>query len=176
MKKAMMDEGSEEDRERFENIEELASVAARYDHLLGKEGISLFLAEAALASDQDEMDRPQGVTSKRGDTLGGSVTLMTVHAAKGLEFDTVFVSGMEEGLFPHANMNEKDRDEEEERRLFYVAMTRAKERLFLTLARIRKIYGSDTYSEPSSFLADIGEHLMLYDETDLHSEPQVIHF
>lgn len=158
MKKAMMDEGSEEDRERFENIEELASVAVRYDHLLGKEGISLFLAEAALASDQDELD--QGDSSQRG------VTLMTVHAAKGLEFDTVFVSGMEEGLFPHANMNEKDRDEEEERRLFYVAMTRAKERLFLTLARIRKIYGSDTYSEPSSFLADIDSSLITNDETD----------
>ena len=74
---------------------------------------------------------------------------MTVHAAKGLEFNTVFVSGMEEGLFPHENMNgEKDRDEEEERRLFYVAMTRAKERLILTLARVRKIYGSDFVTTP----------------------------
>jgi len=156
MKKALFDEGSEEDRERFENIEELASVAARHDTAPGKESISLFLAEAALASDQDEMDV--------GEKVG--VTLMTVHAAKGLEFNTVFVSGMEEGLFPHANMNEKDRDEEEERRLFYVAMTRAKDRLFLTLARIRKIYGSDSVTAPSSFLADIDSSLMLYDETD----------
>jgi len=156
MKKAMMDEGSEEDRERFENIEELASVAARHDAAAGKESIALFLAEAALASDQDEMDQGEK----------GGVTLMTVHAAKGLEFNTVFVSGMEEGLFPHEDMGgDKDRDEEEERRLFYVAMTRAKERLFLTLARIRKIYGSDTYAEPSSFLADIDSSLMLYDET-----------
>ena len=92
---------------------------------------------------------------------------MTVHAAKGLEFNTVFVSGMEEGLFPHENMNgEKDRDEEEERRLFYVAMTRAKERLILTLARVRKIYGSDFVTTPSSFLADIHPSLMLYDETN----------
>ena len=92
---------------------------------------------------------------------------MTVHAAKGLEFNTIFVSGMEEGLFPHQGMeNENDRDEEEERRLFYVAMTRAKERLYLTLARVRKIYGSDYLSEPSSFLADIDPSLMLYDETD----------
>ena len=156
MKKALFDEGSEEDRERFENIEELASVAARHDTAPGKASISLFLAEAALASDQDEMDV--------GEKVG--VTLMTVHAAKGLEFNTVFVSGMEEGLFPHANMNEKDRDEEEERRLFYVAMTRAKDRLFLTLARIRKIYGSDSVTAPSSFLADIDSSLMLYDETD----------
>lgn len=157
MRRALYDEGSEEDRERFENVEELASVAARHDSSPGKESISLFLAESALASDQDELDQ--------GEKTG--VTLMTVHAAKGLEFNTVFVSGMEEGLFPHQGMgNETDRDEEEERRLFYVAMTRAKERLFLTLARVRKIYGSDTLAEPSSFLADIGEALMLYDETD----------
>ncbi len=157
MRRALVDEGSEEDRERFENIEELASVATRYDGMPGKEGIALFLAESALASDQDEMD--QG--SKTG------VTLMTVHAAKGLEFNTVFVSGMEEGLFPHEDMGgEKDRDEEEERRLFYVAITRAKTRLFLTLARIRKIYGTDTFSAPSSFLADLDSSHVIYDETN----------
>ena len=172
MRRAMLDEGSEEDRERFENVEELASVAARHDAVVGKESIAAFLAEAALASDQDELDRPRGdrpggVSSSRGDSSRAGVTLMTVHAAKGLEFNTVFVSGMEEGLFPHQGMgNDTDRDEEEERRLFYVAMTRAKRRLLLTLARIRKIYGSDTYSEPSSFLADIDGALMLQDETE----------
>lgn len=161
MRRIMVEEGNADDRERFENVEELASVAARHDYMPGKEGVAAFLAEAALASDQDELDLRQGVTSKRG------VTLMTVHAAKGLEFDTVFVSGMEEGLFPHQGMgNDIDRDEEEERRLFYVAMTRAKERLILTLARIRKIYGSDYASEPSSFLADIDTSLLFYDETD----------
>ena len=154
MQRAMLEEGSEEERERFENVEELASVATRYDHLPGKEGIALFLAEAALASDQDEMDQGE----KKG------VTLMTVHAAKGLEFDTVFVTGLEEGLFPHTGLgNETDRDEEEERRLFYVALTRAKQRLFLTLARIRTIYGSPTLAEPSSFLSDIDQSLMRYD-------------
>jgi DNA helicase-2/ATP-dependent DNA helicase PcrA len=158
MKRALFEEGNAEDRERFENVEELASVAARYDASSGKGGIAAFLAEAALASDQDEMD--QG-SEKRG------VMLMTVHAAKGLEFGTVFVSGMEEGLFPHQGMgNDTDRDEEEERRLFYVAMTRAKERLYLTLARVRKIYGSDFASEPSSFIADIDSSLLLYDETE----------
>jgi DNA helicase-2/ATP-dependent DNA helicase PcrA len=157
MRRAYVDEGSDEDRERFENIEELASVAARHDHTPGKGSIATFLAEAALASDQDELDQGE----KKG------VTLMTVHAAKGLEFNTVFVSGMEEGLFPHQGMGgADDRDEEEERRLFYVAMTRAKERLILTLARVRKIYGSDFVSEPSSFLADIDPSLMLYDETN----------
>jgi len=156
MRRVLYDEGSAEDRERFENVEELASVAARHDAVPGKEGIATFLAEAALASDQDEIDQGE----KRG------VTLMTVHAAKGLEFTTVFVSGMEEGLFPHQGMGDSnDRDEEEERRLFYVAMTRAKERLYLTLASVRKIYGSDFVTAPSSFLSDIDNSLMLYDET-----------
>jgi DNA helicase II / ATP-dependent DNA helicase PcrA len=155
IRKALVEEGSADDHERFENVEELATVAARHDGIPGKEGIAAFLAEAALTSDQDEIDR----TSKKG------VTLMTVHAAKGLEFDTVFVSGMEEGLFPHGGMgDDQNRDEEEERRLFYVAVTRAKNRLFLTLARIRKIYGSDYISEPSSFLADIDRSLMRYEE------------
>ncbi len=160
MRKALVDEGSAEDRERFENVEELASVAARHDGVVGREGIANFLADAALASDQDELDHPHGRGEKRG------VTLMTVHAAKGLEFGTVFVTGMEEGLFPHEGMREEDRDEEEERRLFYVALTRAKDRLFLTLARVRKIYGTDYLSEPSSFLADIDRSLIEYDETD----------
>ncbi|MDE2173577.1 MAG: UvrD-helicase domain-containing protein [Patescibacteria group bacterium] len=157
MRRALLEEGSQEDRERFENVEELASVAARHDGRPGKEGIAAFLAEAALAGDQDELDQ--------GEKTG--VTLMTVHAAKGLEFDTVFVSGMEEGLFPHQGMDsEKDRDEEEERRLFYVAMTRAKTRLFLSFARVRKIYGSDYFAEPSSFLADLARSLVVYDEYD----------
>ncbi len=158
MRRAMVEEGTDDDRERFENVEELASVAARHDDTPGKTGIAAFLAEAALASDQDDMDKGK---------QNAGVTLMTVHAAKGLEFETVFVSGMEEGLFPHQGIgNDTDRDEEEERRLFYVAMTRAKTRLFLTLARIRKIYGTDFLSEPSSFLADIDRSLILYDEND----------
>ncbi len=159
MRRALFEEGSAEDRERFENVEELASVATRHDQVVGKESIAEFLAESALAGDQDELDQ--------GEKTG--VTLMTVHAAKGLEFGTVFVGGMEEGLFPHQGMGgEKDRDEEEERRLFYVAITRAKERLFLTLARVRKIYGTDTAAEPSSFLADIDNSLVLLDEIEDH--------
>jgi DNA helicase-2/ATP-dependent DNA helicase PcrA len=142
-------EGGEEDRERFGNIRELAALAARHDAAPGKEGIAAFLAESALASDQDELDR---------DTSGGGVTLMTVHAAKGLEFGTVFIAGMEEGLFPHELLGGhggEERDEEEERRLFYVALTRAKRRIILTLAYVRKLYGADYLSEPSSFLRDL---------------------
>lgn len=155
--KAHLTKGGEEDLERLENIRELGAFAARYDAVQGKEGIAAFLADAALASDQDEMDRKK-------DARG--VTLMTVHAAKGLEFDTVFVSGMEEGLFPHEGMGDEDRDEEEERRLFYVAVTRAKRRLFLTLARVRRIYGTEYLSEPSPFIRDIDESLVSVDDDD----------
>ncbi len=149
-------EGTEEERDRFENIQELVALATRYDSIAGEEGISSFLADTALASDQDELDRKQEA---------GGVTLMTIHAAKGLEFDTVFIVGMEEGLFPHEGIGEKNRDNEEERRLFYVAITRAKIRLFMTLARVRNIYGTDYLQEPSSFLADIDKTLVQYDDT-----------
>ncbi len=153
---AALAKGGEEDKERLENAKELATLASRYDHIPGTEGLDAFLADTALAGDQDELDRPQEKETKAG------VTLMTVHAAKGLEFDVVFVSGMEEGLFPHEGRGGDDeaRDEEEERRLFYVAMTRAKKRLILTMARIRRIYGQDYVSEPSSFLHDIDRSLM----------------
>src|SRR5690606_24261347 len=89
-----LEKGGEDDAERLENVKELSTLASRFDGMPGEEGIAAFLAESALASDQDEMDAP-GKKGARG------VTLMTVHAAKGLEFDTVFVTGLEEGLFPH---------------------------------------------------------------------------
>lgn len=152
----MLSKGGEEDLERLENAQELATLATRYDGVPGLPGISEFLADAALASDQDELDRPQG----------GGVVLMTVHAAKGLEFDTVYVTGLEEGLFPHEGHGEEERDEEEERRLFYVAITRAKKTLFLTFARVRRIYGTDYLSEPSSFFSDFDPSITAYVEED----------
>ena len=148
--------GGEEDAERLENAKELATLASRYDGMPGEEGIAAFLAESALAGDQDELDAP-GTTG---------ITLMTVHAAKGLEFDTVFVTGMEQGLFPHEAREGEKRDEEEERRLFYVAVTRAKRRLNLTLATVRRIYGTDFASEPSMFIRDIDEGLITFSEGD----------
>jgi DNA helicase-2/ATP-dependent DNA helicase PcrA len=158
----LLEKGGEDDQERLENIKELATLASRYDGMDGREGIALFLTDAALASDQDELDRK---TDRNG------VTLMTVHAAKGLEFDTVFVTGLEEGLFPHQGHEGEKRDEEEERRLFYVAMTRAKKRLILTFARIRRIYGTDFLSEPSTFLRDFDPSLTMYsDEVDPYEE------
>lgn len=151
--RATYEKGADDDLERLENAKELATLASRHDETPGMEGINAFLADAALAGDQDEMDRK---VEKKG------VTLMTVHAAKGLEFDTVFVSGLEEGLFPHEGMDDGERDEEEERRLFYVAVTRAKARLYLSMARVRRIYGTDYLQDPSSFLQDIDASLLRY--------------
>ncbi len=162
MATALLKEG-EDGEERLQNARELASLASRHDEMPGVEGIAAFLAEAALAGDQDEMDRDE---TKKG------VTLMTVHAAKGLEFKTVFVTGLEEGLFPHEGMGDENRDEEEERRLFYVAVTRAKQRLILTLARVRRIYGTDYASAPSSFLRDIDQSLINYNEEGEYGQPE----
>jgi DNA helicase-2/ATP-dependent DNA helicase PcrA len=156
METALLKEG-EEGQERLENIAELAVLASRHDAEPGKDSIADFLADSALASDQDEMDRTDhGTNAKK------AVTLMTVHAAKGLEFDHVVVTGLEEGLFPHEGMDDEERDEEEERRLFYVAVTRARKRLVLTLARVRRVYGSDFFSEPSQFLRDIDPSLVSF--------------
>ena len=162
METALLKEG-EEGQDRLENIKELGALASRHDETPGRDGISAFLADSALASDQDEMDRPLEAKKK-------GVTLMTVHAAKGLEFDMVFVTGLEEGLFPHENMAEEERDEEEERRLFYVAVTRAKKRLVLPLARIRRVYGTDFFSEPSQFLRDIDPSLVSFLEADEYED------
>jgi DNA helicase II / ATP-dependent DNA helicase PcrA len=151
---SLLKEG-EDGQERLENARELVTLASRHDGISGLEGISAFLAECALSGDQDELDRPES-----SEEIKKGVTLMTVHASKGLEFDTVFVTGLEEGLFPHQGMGiDEDRDEEEERRLFYVAITRAKKHLILTLARVRKIYGTDFFSEPSQFIGDIDPSL-----------------
>ncbi len=151
--KTTYEKGGDDDLERLENAKELATLASRHDDVPGRDGISAFLADTALAGDQDEMDRKKE---------SSGVTLMTVHAAKGLEFEYVFVTGLEEGLFPHAGMDDENRDQEEERRLFYVAVTRAKKRLYLTLVRVRRIFGTDYLQEPSTFLQDIDQSLITY--------------
>lgn len=144
--------GNDEDQERLENIMELVTLATGYDELLPEEGIEQLLTDAALVSDQDSLKK---------ETSG--VKLMTVHSSKGLEFDTVFVSGMEEDLFPHRRFGEKKKegeDSEEERRLFYVAITRARKKLYLTLAQMRTIFGSKQINTPSHFIADINEDFL----------------
>jgi DNA helicase-2/ATP-dependent DNA helicase PcrA len=138
--------GTEEDLARLENLRELVSLATRYDEEGPEEAVAALLEEAALQSDQDEL---------KTDDEDDAVRLMTVHAAKGLEFPYVFVTGLEEGLFPHERLDEKGVDTEEERRLFYVALTRAQKKVFLTYAHLRTIFGSQRVNVPSSFLTDL---------------------
>ena len=143
-------EGSEEDMERLENIKELATLALKYDNLPNGAGVERLLEDAALASDQDSMLISEGKKEQRD-----AIKLMTVHASKGLEFKYVFITGLENGLFPHEKDSKIDEDKEEERRLFYVALTRAKEKLFLSFANFRTIFGSRQINTPSEFIADI---------------------
>jgi len=141
--------GTEEDLERLENIKELASLALKYDHLENGISIEKLLEDASLASDQDSL-----IDSENKKEKTDAIKLMTVHASKGLEFKYVFITGLEDGLFPHQKDN-KTEDAEEERRLFYVALTRAKEKLFLSFANFRTIFGSRQINTPSEFIADI---------------------
>jgi DNA helicase-2/ATP-dependent DNA helicase PcrA len=157
--------GTEEDIERLENIKELATLALKYDNLSNGTGVEKLLEDASLASDQDSlmMNQPasaQGFGKAKEKT--NSVKLMTVHASKGLEFKYVFVTGLEDGLFPHERHNETQtgEDREEERRLFYVAITRAKEKLFLSFANFRTIFGSRNINAPSEFISDIPGDLL----------------
>ncbi|MGC8960135.1 MAG: ATP-dependent helicase [Chloroflexia bacterium] len=131
-------------QERWENVQELRTVAQEYAALPPGEGLAAFLEQTALVADIDEYD-------ERGD----AVTLITLHQAKGLEFPVVFIAGMEEGLLPHARSMGDTEELEEERRLCYVGMTRAKERLYLFRAFRRTIFGNAEVREPSRFLAPL---------------------
>ncbi|OGG88591.1 hypothetical protein A2592_00355 [Candidatus Kaiserbacteria bacterium RIFOXYD1_FULL_42_15] len=138
--------GTEDDLSRLENLRELVTLAARYSELDPEDAVEALLENAALQSDQDELKDKEEQDAVR---------LMTVHSAKGLEFPDVFISGLEEGLFPHERLDDAETDHEEERRLFYVALTRAGKKLFLSYAHMRTIYGSQRINAPSSFLNDI---------------------
>ncbi|MEK7169689.1 MAG: UvrD-helicase domain-containing protein, partial [Patescibacteria group bacterium] len=155
---AELKKGGSEDEERLENIKELVTFATRYDILPGEpttearaEKVDAFLSDVALQSDQDELKEEKP-----------AVRLMTVHASKGLEFAYVFISGLEEGLFPHERGGETldEGATEEERRLFYVAVTRAKKKVFLTYAGVRTIFGSRQVTVPSEFIFDIDEEFL----------------
>lgn len=136
--KTLTDDGTPSSEERMGNLEVLASNAAVYDDLED------FLADASLMSSADES------------SVKNSVTLMTLHAAKGLEFPVVFMVGMEDGLFPSGRATDNEEDLEEERRLAYVGMTRAMRKLFLTYAASRYSYGNRNYNMPSRFLTELG--------------------
>lgn len=144
-----LDDGSSEGAARLENVHELISVSSKYDGLEPGISLSIFLEEVSLIADIDTADYSEN-----------AVTFMTVHSAKGLEFPYVFVAGLEEGIFPHNRSLMEPSELEEERRLMYVAMTRAMERLYLLHARERMLYGEYRVNAPSQFLNDIPEELV----------------
>jgi DNA helicase-2/ATP-dependent DNA helicase PcrA len=136
--------------ERWENVQELRNVAAQFDELEPEHALMRFLEDTALMSDVDEYD-------ERID----SVTFITLHAAKGLEFPVVMIIGMEEGLLPHIRSFDDPAQMEEERRLCYVGVTRAKERLYLLRAFRRSLMGQGGHNPPSRFLKDLPQEIVL---------------
>ncbi|QQG49894.1 MAG: UvrD-helicase domain-containing protein [Candidatus Berkelbacteria bacterium] len=141
--KSFVDDGTPEGEGRVENVEELVNLASEF------ESLDEFMEHVTLISDVDNYDA-------RAD----AVTLMSMHASKGLEFTVVFLAGCEEGLFPHMRALEEEAEMDEERRLCYVAMTRARKRLYLTLARQRVIHGGLTNTIPSRFIREIDQNLL----------------
>lgn len=157
----LSDSTDPQDEGRLENIEELVAVAQEYEadeNLQGDDELPVevsligFLERVSLVADSDQI--PDGADH------GGVVTLMTLHTAKGLEFPTVFLTGLEEGVFPHSRSLGDPNEIEEERRLAYVGLTRARERLYLTRASTRFMFGTPTYNAPSRFFSEIPESLI----------------
>ncbi|HSX09256.1 MAG TPA: UvrD-helicase domain-containing protein [Candidatus Saccharimonadales bacterium] len=144
----LYDENIEEDRARLENIKELRSVAIEFPNL------TEFLENVALVEQEYHSEKQEDGEKKN------AITLMTLHAAKGLEFPIVFIIGMEEGLFPHSRSLMDRAELEEERRLCYVGMTRAKEKLFLTYARRRLFFGQRTNNIVSRFVGELPEQVI----------------
>lgn len=162
---ADLSKGSSDDLERLENMRELVTLATKYDLMYKNEGLEKLLEDASLASDQDTlMHKTKGVR------------LMTVHASKGLEFKYVFITGLEQDLFPHTRMDGKSKeDNEEERRLFYVGITRARQKLYLSYASLRTIFGSRQVNTPSEFIYDIPEHLTSFDQSGPKNSERVVY-
>ena len=139
----------EDGEERWENITELRNVASEYNELDTEEALITFLEKVSLVSDIDELDEK-----------ADAVTLITLHQAKGLEFPVVFIVGLEEGILPHRKSFDDPEQMEEERRLCYVGITRAKKRLYLLRSYRRSLFGGSTANPPSRFLQDISPHLI----------------
>jgi len=143
-----LDDGTPQGEARVENVKELLSVAQEYQDL----GLAGFLEEVSLVSDIDSANFD-----------GDAVTLMTLHAAKGLEFPVVFMTGMEETIFPHSRALYDQAEMEEERRLCYVGMTRAREELYMIYATSRLLYGGMQHNPPSRFLSEIDAEFQTVD-------------
>jgi DNA helicase-2/ATP-dependent DNA helicase PcrA len=158
---AYVRDGSDEGEERWENIGELRSVAQEYDRLPAGESLTTFLEEVALVSDVDNLDERVKAPC-----------LLTLHMAKGLEFPVVFIVGLEEDILPHSRSKETLDEIEEERRLFYVGITRAKERVYLLHAFRRMLFGRSEPGMPSPFLQDIPAHLLRGHEDEKPRKPR----
>ncbi|MBE6081540.1 DNA helicase PcrA [Acidilutibacter cellobiosedens] len=159
--KELEEENSVESQSRIENLKEFISVAVDFETNYEGGTLEDFLANVSLLSDVDKTDERKDV-----------VTMMTVHGAKGLEFPVVFLVGMEEGLFPISRALDSIHDMEEERRLCYVAVTRAEELLYISYANLRTIYGNTTYSLPSRFLKEIPDDMLKICKNDQRKEKQ----
>ncbi len=158
IKSELESEKSIESEIRLENLEEFKSITKAFEEKNGLISLEDFLTEISLVSD---------VTEHKNDI--DVVTLMTVHSAKGLEFENVFLIGMEEGIFPHNNSFFSSEALEEERRLCYVAITRAKKKLWLVNAHKRLLFGSDSYNKPSRFIDEISDDYIKQDQSEVIS-------
>ena len=141
---------------RLENLEEFKSITASFEEQTGSVNLGDFLEEISLVADMSEHKE-----------TNDEVTLMTIHSAKGLEFDVVFLIGMEEGIFPHQNSFTEEDGIEEERRLCYVGITRAREKLYLTNAKRRMLYGRESVNQPSRFIDEIDKEYIEEDENSI---------
>lgn len=160
----LVSENTIEAEVRLENLEEFKSITRNFEEMSGLVSLEDFLEEISLVSDIEEHKNNSDV-----------VTLMTIHSAKGLEFDNVFIAGMEEGIFPHTNSFNEISGIEEERRLCYVAITRAKKGLVISNARKRLLFGQDSYNPPSRFISEISDDYLDVDENDINfNEKEVI--
>lgn len=157
-KKELQQENTDEAKNRLENIDEFLSAAYEFEISNAEAGLFGFLENIALISDQDDDHEKED-----------SITLMTLHSAKGLEFPVVFLSGMEEGLFPISRASYSDTDLEEERRLCYVGITRAKQKLYITHAKQRTMHGETTQKFPSRFIDEIPRNLFQNTYNTKHS-------
>ena len=146
MKQELEEENSLESDLRLENLEEFKSISASYEEESDTLDLGYFLEQISLISDMNQNHENDN-----------GVTLMTIHSAKGLEFNTVFLVGMEEGIFPHSNSFDEEDGIEEERRLCYVGITRAKAKLYLTNAKRRMLYGQENSNPPSRFVEEIDD-------------------
>ena len=163
MRKELEDENTLDSEVRLENLEEFKSITKNFEEERGIVSLEDFLMEISLVADVEEHKNNTEV-----------VTLMTIHSAKGLEFDNIFVIGLEEGIFPHTNCLNDFNEVEEERRLCYVSITRARKKLWLINAKRRTIYGMDSMNPPSRFIKEIDNDLLESDAKEENIMPKIV--